>query len=493
MPACRGGKVFGPGGLAPLPKASDLASNHRRVVAKWNYRAASLGAATARANYLGRDGIGNGHDRPEERQLGEHVVEYLGARPKTGERDPFFDARRARVSRHEVAADLAKGHRIYGLILNPLDSDRRDFDPRRFARDTMRAVERDLGTPLRWYAVVHASNRFDRDDARHVHVVWSSQRTDDPRFQMRIARSYCTQGFQLRASQAVERQLGKMQPHEMEWLRESLAKNAGRYRHLTALRDAGADIHVRRKEGREWCGATYERKPARTSPAREPRVSTLADVGNAMRFYQPRQPSAQSQKWTVYHHLSDHAPDVLRGSRRELIGMVKDDHVSPAAMKDRARDFLLAQGLRERLFDHTVRTALRQFLGHKVIDGPGDQKTRRIGPKNAVKLAERIRANPALLQRQKGVRWTDINGIAAMLKTPQDRLEKRLRGLSPRQARALEAQVERGMVKLDERMEREAAQPTYRQRAPRTPTLMERLNASNARWREKDLTMERGR
>jgi hypothetical protein len=63
MPGVRGGKLFAGGDLKPLPKASDLASSHRRVIAKWNYRAAGAGAATARANYLSRQGIGSAPTR----------------------------------------------------------------------------------------------------------------------------------------------------------------------------------------------------------------------------------------------------------------------------------------------------------------------------------------------------------------------------------------------------------------------------------------------
>jgi hypothetical protein len=75
-----------------------------------------------------------------------------------------------------------------------------------------------------------------------VHVVWAPQRIDDPRFQMRIARAYVQHGFALRASQAMERQLGLMMPHEIDRLRESLMTNAERQRKLRAMRKDGAPI-----------------------------------------------------------------------------------------------------------------------------------------------------------------------------------------------------------------------------------------------------------
>ena len=84
----------------------------------------------------------------------------------------------------------------------------------------------------------------------------------DLRFNMRIAKSYIVHGFATRASQAIEAQLGLMNPREMTEMRTSMAKNQarGRPQELKAMDKARAHPADLRKKGREWAGARYERE-----------------------------------------------------------------------------------------------------------------------------------------------------------------------------------------------------------------------------------------
>jgi hypothetical protein len=463
MVAVRGGKVFGPSGAKPLPKAGDLSSNHRRVVAKFGYRSASPGMATARANYLSREGA---------TETREDIVRYLGAPSKTREAEPFFDARRERVSRQEVAQDLAKGKRVCSLILNPLDSDRRGFNARQFSRATMAAVERDLGFKpgqLHWRAVVHQASRFDRDRTRHVHVVWSSQHGADRRFDMWIAKPYVRHGFALRASEALERQLGRMKPHEMARLREQMEANRerGRPDRLKGMDRAGAHIADIRKAGREWAGATYQREPRR---ADYPKPTT-------------RQLSPQGAKWVGYFFALENAPDAIRGKKRELIGMVKNERITPERMDKRVRELIVAQALHER-----TRRAPRS-------PRRGVHKS---GRSSGVFRRKPIWANPVKRQPI----WQNPFGrmpLVEVMTSGRGALIERIRdGMTTfAQGRRVERLADRKMAELSERreLEREHRASGWRPRSVTQQQMRTRIDASNARWaeRQRDHEMERGR
>jgi len=88
--------------------------------------------------------------------------------------------------------------RLFKLILSPEFGDRLDME--RLTRDVMAAMERDLGVPLEWVAVVHRNTEHP-----HVHVVLRGLAEGGP---LRIERDYIRQGIRRNAENGCTLQLG---------------------------------------------------------------------------------------------------------------------------------------------------------------------------------------------------------------------------------------------------------------------------------------------
>lgn len=291
VPQVRGAHALGG---AHLPRDSDLSSNHRRCIVRPRYYSAAGGSA-GHAKYLARP-------EAQEREAGaEKSVGYLG---RGSAQEPFFDAHRNRIGREEVAHELGAGARRWHLVVNPLDGGNRDLDMRHLARDFMDKVQNDVEREIKWYGVVHKARRYDRDDAKHLHIAFSSKARCTRR-DFRFARQYVKDGFRLRASEAIERQLGKMSPHEMQRFAEQLADNRERDAKLQQMDRDRVPVGKRIEAGRAWRREPSLRKE-RGAPPRQPDRPERAELRRLHRQQRSAQADARDLR-AMGRELEQHA------------------------------------------------------------------------------------------------------------------------------------------------------------------------------------------
>ena len=196
------------------------------------FRAAPLGRHIA---YLERDGVTrDGHDAS------------------------MFDAGGDAADRGSFAERCADDRHHFRLIVSPEDAAEVD-DLRRFTRDLMKQMERDLDTPLDWVAVDHWNT-----DNPHIHILVRGVAEDGS--DLVVDRTYVAEGIRGRASEILTLELGprteleidKAQAREVDADRwtgldaELVAR--GRETGVTDLRpdrgDTGADRHLRGRAAR---------------------------------------------------------------------------------------------------------------------------------------------------------------------------------------------------------------------------------------------------
>ena len=165
-------------------------SHARRVAVvfrKIEHGANASSALKAHVRYILRDGASQDEQRADLFDMTRDQVPSL----------PFCEAATSSDRRH------------YRVTVNPEDG--RDLpDLRRFCRDLMGSMERDLGTRLQWVAGIH------RDTGRpHLHIVLRGV-TDDGR-SLRLSHDYISQEARRRAEELVGDLLGprpeRAQPH----------------------------------------------------------------------------------------------------------------------------------------------------------------------------------------------------------------------------------------------------------------------------------------
>jgi type IV secretory pathway VirD2 relaxase len=192
-----------------------LRSNARRVVMKarvvrhqgTRFRSAPLPKHMA---YLKRDGV-----------------------TRDGADARMFDASSDAADEQAFAERTADDRHHFRFIISPEDAAEL-ADLRRFTRELMQDVERDLGTRLDWVAVDHWNT-----DNPHVHVLIRG-RADDGQ-DLVISRDYISRGFRDRAAERVTFELGPRNEHE---IRTALEKEVEVERWTSldrALRDVSDD------------------------------------------------------------------------------------------------------------------------------------------------------------------------------------------------------------------------------------------------------------
>ena len=100
----------------------------------------------------------------------------------------------------------AQDEHFFKVILSPEFGDRMDL--KQHTHDTIRAMERDLGTPLEWVAAVHRNT-----DNPHVHVAIRGR--DAQGQTLRIPKDYIKQGMRDRAQDAATAQIGYRQEQDV--------------------------------------------------------------------------------------------------------------------------------------------------------------------------------------------------------------------------------------------------------------------------------------
>lgn len=232
------------------------------------FRAAPLGRHIA---YLERDGVTrDGHDAS------------------------MFDAGGDAADRGSFAERCADDRHHFRLIVSPEDAAEVD-DLRRFTRDLMKQMERDLDTPLDWVAVDHWNT-----DNPHIHILVRGVAEDGS--DLVVDRIYVAEGIRGRASEILTLELGprteleidKAQAREVDADRwtgldaELVAR--GRETGVTDLRpdrgDTGADRHLRGRAARlEAMGLASKLGPGLfvIDPEAEPTLRQLSERGDIIK------------------------------------------------------------------------------------------------------------------------------------------------------------------------------------------------------------------
>ncbi|UFS67408.1 relaxase/mobilization nuclease and DUF3363 domain-containing protein [Paracoccus denitrificans] len=214
----RNGKIVSPGasrfgrGRSAAVRANRLITRRTRlctVKVRVVRRTGQAAALPRHLGYLGRDGV-----------------------TRDGEKARMFDPHSDDADVKDFAERSEDDRHHFRFILSPEDAaDMADL--KRFTRELMAQVEKDLGTELDWIAVDHWNT-----DNPHVHVILRG-RADDGK-DLVISRDYIREGLRDRAQDLITRELGPRHDHE---IRRSLMRQveAERWTALDRqlLRDAG--------------------------------------------------------------------------------------------------------------------------------------------------------------------------------------------------------------------------------------------------------------
>ncbi len=189
----RSGRIVSPGasrfgrGRSAAVRANRLITRRTRlctVKVRVVRRTAQAAALPRHLGYLGRDGVTRG-----------------------GEQARMFDPHSDDADVKEFAERSADDRHHFRFIVSPEDAaDMADL--KRFTRDFMAQVQKDLGTELDWIAVDHWNT-----DNPHVHVILRG-RADDGK-DLVIARDYIREGLRGRAQDLITRELGPRHDHEI--------------------------------------------------------------------------------------------------------------------------------------------------------------------------------------------------------------------------------------------------------------------------------------
>ena len=169
-----------------------------------------FGAQRAHLKYIERDGLGEDHERgilysdgdrvsandwDMDRELDENELETL-ARDRELITPADFLAR-SKEDRHQ-----------FRLIISPEDS-HQITDLKRFSRDLVRQMEKELGTKLDWVA----ANHYDTAQP-HIHMVIRGRRDDGKDLVM--PPDYITHGIRSQAQELVTMELGPINEFELQ-------------------------------------------------------------------------------------------------------------------------------------------------------------------------------------------------------------------------------------------------------------------------------------
>lgn len=141
--------------------------------------------------------------------LGRHIA-YLERDGVTrdGRDASMFDAGSDAADRTAFAARCEDDRHHFRLIVSPEDAAELE-DLRRFTRELMKQMERDLGTSLDWVAVDHWNT-----DNPHVHVLVRGVAADGT--DLVIDRTYVAEGIRGRASEIATLELGPRTERDIE-------------------------------------------------------------------------------------------------------------------------------------------------------------------------------------------------------------------------------------------------------------------------------------
>lgn len=197
--------------------------SYRHVIIKTRIvklKGRGIEAARAHLRYIQRDGVTRDSNRGR----------LYDGRSDEADGKGFID--RAEGDRHQ-----------FRFIVSPEDAcELADLKP--FARDLMRAMEKDLGTRLDWVAVDHFNTAHP-----HTHIVLRGK--DERGQDLIISRDYIAHGMRRRASELVTLELG---PQTEPELRQKMARQVDQERFTdldkALLRDASEGIvDIRRDKG----------------------------------------------------------------------------------------------------------------------------------------------------------------------------------------------------------------------------------------------------
>lgn len=236
--------TFGRGRLALARGGSGGAALRHVVVKARVVRQAPGGALGAHIGYLQRDGV-----------------------TRDGEPGRLFDARTDAADGAAFAGRATDDRHHFRFIISPEDAAELG-DLRTYARDLMRGVEADLGTPLDWVGVDHWNTANP-----HLHILVRGRAEDGQ--DLVISPDYISRGVRQRAETLVELELGPPGPRERE---AALLREAG------AQRWTRLDPQLERLADDERVVDLGRRGASRDSADRKPliqRARTLTRLGFA--------------------------------------------------------------------------------------------------------------------------------------------------------------------------------------------------------------------
>ena len=142
--------------------------------------------------------------------LAKHM-DYMGrsGASEDGARGVIFDAD-TELSREDLRAlrsELVDDRHHFRFIVSPEAGSRLDL--KEFARELLKEMQTDLGTPLTWIGVAH----YDTDDP-HVHLLVRGKGAEGG--DLVINRDYLSHGMRLQAMEVATRHLGPRLPEDIE-------------------------------------------------------------------------------------------------------------------------------------------------------------------------------------------------------------------------------------------------------------------------------------
>jgi type IV secretory pathway VirD2 relaxase len=260
-----------------------------------------------------------------QRVLAAHV-RYLG-RPNATElarSEAFFTARDEACDAAEVPTAWAQDRYHWRIILSPEDSDQLDL--RRYIREYVERLERELDTPLEWVAVTHRNT-----DNAHAHLLIRGRRGDGR--DLVIPRALVQDGLREWAEELTTQTLGVRSEAEADVYLNRLA-TAGRPTELDALLMRLAVTEGNPEQPpREWSDVQVPREWSPELAGRhhlQRRLEALAELGLAQRTTPP----FRRAKWRIRTDLVQQLEGVVERDA-PLNPVVPLDREPPVAAPNR--------------------------------------------------------------------------------------------------------------------------------------------------------------
>jgi type IV secretory pathway VirD2 relaxase len=220
-----------------------------------------------------------------------------------------------------------RDQRLWKIIISPEFGDRVDLT--RLTRDMMARVERDLGTPLEWVAVVHHNTEHP-----HVHVALRGVGQD--RRTIRLNRDYLKQGIRSIAEDldAAEAERGEIREKRYTSLDQAISRSSQPSRDASSVMTITMTSDVRRES--ELARVRQQHIAAR--------LSVLEDMGLSQR--------SGPSEWTVRSDFESVLRAMQRAGDRQKILSAHGEPMSDQRLPIEVLDFRNTSSVEGRVLVH---------------------------------------------------------------------------------------------------------------------------------------------